>query len=111
MSGAVLTCGHRITVRAQYSRHRRGPEFRESLRAATDGTAALLSYKPDTVDKDLGATRDRSTGEFKDSYTSLTHDVVIPGSKQKHISALANVPAAASMSASADHAVVLVFVN
>lgn len=63
------------------------------------------------MDTDLGAARDRLTGEFKDSYTSLTHDVVIPGSKQKHISAVANVPAAASMSASADHAVVLVFVN
>jgi Mce-associated membrane protein len=37
--------------------------------------------------------------------------VVIPGSKQKHVSAVANVPAAASMSASADHAEVLVFVN
>lgn len=96
---------------AQYSRHRGPAEFLESLRAATDGTAALLSYKPDTVDKDLGAARDRLTGEFKDSYTSLTHDVMIPGSKQKHISAVANVPAAASMSASADHAEVLVFVN
>jgi Mce-associated membrane protein len=52
------------------------------------------------VDTDLGAARDRLTGEFKDSYTSLTHDVVIPGSKQKHISAVANVPTAASMSAS-----------
>jgi Mce-associated membrane protein len=40
----------------------------QSLRA-TDGTAALLSCKPDTVDKDLGAARDRLTGEFKDSHT------------------------------------------
>jgi Mce-associated membrane protein len=36
---------------------------------------------------------------------------VIPGAKQKRISAMANVPAAASVSASANHAVVLVFVN
>jgi Mce-associated membrane protein len=51
------------------------------------------------------------TGEFKDSYTSLIHDVVIPGAKEKQISAVANVPAAASVSASENHAVVLVFVN
>ena len=54
----------------------------ESVRAATDGTIALLSYRPDTVDKDLVAARDRMTGTFRDSYTQLTNDVVIPGSKQ-----------------------------
>ncbi|OBI40464.1 hypothetical protein [Mycobacterium sp. E796] len=83
----------------------------ESVSTATDDMVALLSYKPDTVDKDLGAARDRLTGDFRNSYTGLIHDVVIPGAKQKQISALANVPAAASISASPSHAVVLVFVN
>ena len=83
----------------------------ESVRVATDDMVALLSYKPDTVDRDLGAARDRLTGDFKNSYTGLIHDLVIPGSKQKQITALANVPAAASVSASPNHAVVLVFVN
>lgn len=83
----------------------------ESVQAAKDSTVALLSYQPDTVDKDLGAARDLLTGQFRDSYASLTHDVVIPGAKQKHISAVATVPAAASVSASPDHAVVLAFVN
>jgi Mce-associated membrane protein len=83
----------------------------ESVRAATDSMVALLSYKPDTVERDLGAARDRLTGEFKDTYAALIHDIVIPGSKQKQISALANVPAAASVSASPNKAVVLVFVN
>lgn len=83
----------------------------ESVLAATDGTIAILSYQPDSAEKDLSAARDRLTGDFKDSYTSLTHDVVIPGAQQKRISAVANVPAAASVSASDKHAVVLVFVN
>jgi Mce-associated membrane protein len=83
----------------------------ESVRVAAEGTVALLSYKPDTVEKDLGGARDRLTGDFKDSYTSLTHDVVIPGATQKQISAVATVPAAASVSATENHAVVLVFVN
>lgn len=83
----------------------------ESVQAATDATIAMLSYEPDTVEQNLAAARDRLTGGFKDSYTTLTHDVVIPGSKQKHIAAMANVPAAASVSATPNHAVVLVFVN
>jgi Mce-associated membrane protein len=83
----------------------------ESVRAATDSTIALLSYKPDTVEKDLGAARGRLTGTFLNAYTSLTHDVVIPGAKQKQISAVATVPAAASVRATENHAVVLLFVN
>jgi Mce-associated membrane protein len=82
-----------------------------SVQAATDGTVALLSYRADTVEKDLEAARGRLTGTFLNAYTSLTHEVVIPGAKQKQISAVATVPAAASISASANHAVVLLFVN
>jgi len=83
----------------------------ESVQAATDGTAKILSYSPDSVDRDLDAARDRLTGTFRDSYTQLTHDVVIPGSKQKKIQAMATVPAATSVSASPSRAVVMVFVN
>ena len=83
----------------------------ESVQAATDGTIALLSYRADTVEKDLEAARSRLTGTFLNAYTSLTHEVVIPGAKQKQISAVATVPAASSISASTNHAVVLLFVN
>ena len=83
----------------------------DAVRAATDGTIALLSYKPETVEKDLDAARTRMTGTFLNAYTSLTHDVVIPGAKQKQVSAVATVPAAASVRATADHAVVLLCVN
>lgn len=82
-----------------------------SVQAATDGTVALLSYRADTVEKNLEAARGRLTGTFLKAYTSLTHEVVIPGAKQKQISAVATVPAAASISASANHAVALLFVN
>jgi Mce-associated membrane protein len=82
-----------------------------SVQAAKDSTAALLSYKPDTVEKDLGAARDRLTGSFLDAYTQLVNTVVIPGAKEKKISAVAAVPAAASVSAKPDHAVVLLFVD
>jgi Mce-associated membrane protein len=82
-----------------------------SVQAATENTVAILSYQPDTVDKQLNGARDRLAEPFKDQYTKLISDVVIPGSKQKKISAVATVPAAASMSATANHAVVLVFID
>jgi Mce-associated membrane protein len=83
----------------------------ESLQAAKDSTVALLSYKPDTVERDLSAARDRTTGGFRDSYTQLTDDVVIPGSKEKQIAATVSISAASSVTANPNHAVVLVFIN
>jgi Mce-associated membrane protein len=83
----------------------------ESVRAASEGVTALLSYKADSADKELNAARDRLTGEFKDAYTSLIREVVIPGAKEKHINATAKVSAAASVSATDSHAVVLLYVN
>lgn len=83
----------------------------ESVRVAGEDAVALLSYRADSVEKDLGAARERLTGDFKDAYTELTRQVVIPGAKEKHISAVAKVNAAASVSATADHAVALLFVD
>ena len=83
----------------------------ESVQAAKDSTTALLSYRPDTVEQYLTAAQDRLTGGFKNTYRSLIHDVVIPGAKQKQISAEVSIPATASVSATEGHAVALVFVN
>ena len=82
-----------------------------SVRAATDGTIALLSYKPDTVQKDLEAAQSRLSGSFLRDYTQLIHDVVIPGAQQKRISAVATVPAAAAVQATESHAEVLLYVD
>ena len=83
----------------------------ESVAVAQDTTVAMLSYRTDTVEKDLMGVRDRLTGPFVDSYTDLVKTVVIPGSKEKKISAEATVKAAASLSATARHAVALLFVD
>ncbi|KQH75196.1 hypothetical protein AO501_00150 [Mycobacterium gordonae] len=83
----------------------------ESMRVASEDAVVLLSYSPDTAEKQLSAARDRLTGDFKDAYTALTRQVVIPGAKEKRIAAVAKVNAAASVSATATHAVVLLFVD
>ena len=82
-----------------------------SVRAASESTIAILSYKPETVDRDLKAAAERLTAGFRQQYTQLVNDVVAPGAKQQHIAAVATVPAAASVSATGKHAVVLVFVD
>ena len=83
----------------------------ESVAAARDATVAILSYRADTVEADLTAARERITGAFLDSFTDLVDRTVIPSARAKGISTEASVPAAASVSAEADHAVVLVFVD
>jgi Mce-associated membrane protein len=83
----------------------------QSVQAAIESTIAVLSYHPDSAEQELGKARDRLTGSFRKDYEKLTKDVVIPGAKQKGISATARIPAAASVSANRHHAVVLVFVD
>lgn len=83
----------------------------ETMQVAKDSTVKMLSYKPDTVAEDLGSARDLLTGDFKNSYSELIENTVIPGAQQQKISAVANVPAVSSISATADHAEALVFVN
>ena len=83
----------------------------QSVQTATDATIAMLSYRPDTVESASAAAADGMTGPFRDEYTQQIKEVVAPGAKQQHISTVVTVPAASSVSASARHAVVLLFVD
>ncbi len=83
----------------------------ESLQAAREATVAMLTYKADSVESDLNYARSRLTGAFLDKYTTLIKTQVIPAAKEKQISAAAQVPAMASVSANPSHAVALVFVD
>ncbi|ORW01188.1 hypothetical protein [Mycobacterium kyorinense] len=83
----------------------------QSVQAAKDSAVLLLSFRPDTVDKDVEAAQGRLTGHFLDTYLQVTREVLIPNAKERHVSATARVPAAASVSASESHAVVLVFAD
>ena len=83
----------------------------QSVTAARDSTVALLSFRFDTVDRDVAAARERLTGHFRDIYTQRTQEELIPNAKQRRVSAKVIVPGAASESATHNHAVVLVFVN
>lgn len=115
---AVLTIGAVVfgtaagALQWQVSAHREAAAaVGESVTAARDATAKILSYRADTADADLHAALDGLTGEFLKSYSELIDTVVIPGARKRGMSAAATVVGAASVSASPAQAVALVFVD
>jgi Mce-associated membrane protein len=84
----------------------------DAVEVARESIVAILSYRPDTAEKDLDtAARERLTGRFLGDYTQLIKTVVVPNAKQKSVTAAARVPAVAVVSASADHVVLLAYVD
>ncbi|MBB5165418.1 Mce-associated membrane protein [Mycobacterium sp. AZCC_0083] len=83
----------------------------ETIKAASDGTVALLSYTPETLDKDFATAKAHLTGDFLDYYTKFTTDVVTPAAKQKSVKTSAAVVRAAVAELKPDSAMVLVFLN
>ncbi len=82
-----------------------------ALDAAKDAIVAVLSYTPESLDKDLDNAKSHLTGNFLTYYTQFTDQVVRPAVKTKQVSTTANVVRAAVSEMSPDEARVLVFVN
>ncbi|OBF50043.1 hypothetical protein A5756_22830 [Mycobacterium sp. 852002-53434_SCH5985345] len=79
--------------------------------AASDGTVALLSYSPDTLDKDFAAAKSHLSGDFLSYYNQFTDQIVAPAAKQKALKTSARVIGAAVSELHPDSAVVLVLVD
>jgi Mce-associated membrane protein len=79
--------------------------------AASDGSAALLTYSPDNLEKDFAAAETHLTGGFLSYYTQFTEQVVLPAAKKKSVKSSASVVRSAVAEMHADSAVVFVFVN
>ena len=79
--------------------------------AAREGTVALLSYAPETLDKDLADAKSHLTGEFLTYYGQFTEKFVAPASRQRGIKTEASVIRAAVSDMRPERAVVLAFVN
>jgi len=82
-----------------------------ALDAAKNGTVALLSYSPESLDKDFAAAKSHLTGDFLSYYTQFTEQIVTPAAKQKSVKTTAAVMRAAVSELHPDSAVVLVFIN
>ena len=82
-----------------------------ALDAAKSGTVALLSYAPQSLDKDFTAAKSHLTGDFLSYYTQFTEQIVTPAAKQKSVKTSAAVVRAAVSDLHPDSAEVLVFIN
>lgn len=82
-----------------------------AIKAASEGTVALLSYSPDSLDQDFAAAKSKLTGSFLSYYTQFTEQIVTPAAKQKSVKTQASVVRAAVSEIRPDTAVVLVFIN
>jgi Mce-associated membrane protein len=85
---------------------------KSALSAASDGTVAVLSYSPDTVDRDFTSAKSHLTGDFLKYYEQFTQQIVGPAAKQKGVKTTAVVlRSALTGELHPDSAVVLLFVN
>jgi Mce-associated membrane protein len=83
----------------------------ESVQAARDTVTVMLTYDPAKIDQQLAEARELLTGPFRDTYITMTNDIVIPGAKQQGITAVASVPGAAIESVDKNRAVTMLYVN
>lgn len=83
----------------------------QAVEAASNGTGALLSYSPGSLDRDFAAAKAHLTGDFLSYYNQFTEQIVAPAAKQKGVRTTARVVKAALAELHRDRAVVLVFVN
>ncbi|OBH10248.1 hypothetical protein [Mycobacterium sp. E3247] len=81
-----------------------------AVRAASEGSVAVLSYAPDNLDRDFAKAKSYLTGNFLAYYTKFTEQIAALA-QQKHVTETAQVIRAAVSELHPDSAVVLVFIN
>jgi Mce-associated membrane protein len=79
--------------------------------AASDGTVAVLSYSPESLDKDFATAKSHLSGDFLSYYTDFTQQIVAPAARQKSLKTSARVVDAALSELRPDSAVVLLYVD
>jgi Mce-associated membrane protein len=82
-----------------------------AVRAASDGTVALLSYSADTFGRDLSVAKEHLTGDFLQYYDNFAQQILAPAAKQNAVRTTATVVRAAASEVRLDSAVVLLLVN
>ncbi|MFD4407118.1 twin-arginine translocation pathway signal [Nocardia sp. NPDC058499] len=96
----------------QYRPDSRGDAAKNDvLSAATEGTVALLSYSPESLDQDFASAKSRMTGDFLNYYTQFTEKVIAPAAKEKSVKTSASVVRSAVAEIHPDSAVALLFIN
>jgi Mce-associated membrane protein len=82
-----------------------------ATKAAEGGVVAVLSYSPDTLDRDIANAKSHLTGNFLAYYKRFTQAIMADAAQQKQVKTTADVVEAAVSELRPNSAVVLVFVN
>jgi Mce-associated membrane protein len=83
----------------------------DAVTAARDGAVAILSYSPDTLERDFASAKSHLTGEFLSYYREFTEQVVRPAATEQKVKTTAEVTRAALSEIAPNSAKVLVFIN
>ena len=83
----------------------------QAIKAASDGAVALLSYSPETLDRDFANAKSRLTDDYLAYYQRFADQIVGPSTQRAHVTTTATVVKAAVSELHPNSAVVLVFVK
>ncbi|CPR11464.1 membrane protein [Mycobacterium bohemicum DSM 44277] len=81
------------------------------IKAASDGAVALLSYSPDTLDRDFANAKSRLSEDYLAYYQRFADQVVGPAAQRGQVTTTASVVKAAVSEMHPNSAVVLVFIR
>lgn len=84
---------------------------REAIKAASEGTAVLLSYSPEGLSRDFDNAKSRVTGDFKAYYQQFTEQIVAPAAQRAQLTTTVRVIRAAVSELHPNSAVVLAFIE
>jgi Mce-associated membrane protein len=83
----------------------------EVIKAASDGAVALLSYSPETLERDFNNAKSRLTESYLTYYQQFADQIVGPAAQRGQVTTTATVIRAAVSEMNPNSAVVLVFVK
>jgi Mce-associated membrane protein len=108
---AVGLAGALFFLQYRPNQHTNDVAARAAIHAASEGTVALLSYSPETLDSDVAAGKSHLTGELLRYFTGFSQYFVAPAVRQQRVKASASVLRAAVADMHPNSAVVLLFVH
>ncbi len=107
---AVTVGSVTLTIRAHEGRSQEDTR-QQALTQAAQLVPDILSYDFNTVDDHFTGSLEHLGGEFRTQFESVSKDVIIPSAKQRQVVTSATVVESSVVSASADAATVLMFLN
>lgn len=114
--GLLLVAAAAATAGLYFGQYRQDQQTndtaaRSAIAAASDGTAAILSYAPDKLESDLAVAKSHLAGDFLTYYGKFADQILAPAAKTKAVNTQATVKRAVIDQLHPDSARVLVFLD